>query len=39
MVSSMVIPESVHADILDRDAKGQQEYKQFIKSRLLLGPT
>ena len=39
MVSSMVIPESVHADILDRDAKGQQEYKQFIKSRLLLGST
>ena len=35
MMSSMVIPDSVHSDIIERDEKGQHEYKQFIENRLV----
>ena len=32
---NMVIPESVHSDIIDKDGKGQ--HKQFFENRLVRG--
>ena len=35
MVSMMAVPEDAKDDILNRDHKGQSQYKDFVTNRLI----